>query len=107
MAGDELGGFINEILTKKQLPGMTDEIRVQLISDLKERLINQINRAIIDALPDDKIDEFNNFLELQPRTDEEVQEFISHCGVDLKATTIQAMLLFRELYLQTPKQREE
>jgi len=106
MAEDSLDNFINEILTKKQLPGMTDDVKIQLVDDLKERLLDQVNRAIVNSLPDDKINEFNDFLDTQDRTEEEMQQFISNTGVEIKSITAQTMLVFRDLYLQTPEQRE-
>lgn len=106
MSDDKLDQFIGEIITLKNLSGITEDVRSQLVTDLKERLLDQINRAIIDALPDDKIDEFSNFLEAGDKTDDEVQQFISQSGVDIKKIAARAMLLFRDLYLQTSKERE-
>jgi len=99
MAGDDLDKFIDEIITTKNLSGLTDEVRAQLISDMKETLLDQINRALVDSMPDDKIDEFNNLLD-SSSTDEEIQRFIEQSGVDVKGVTVQAMLLFRDLYLE-------
>lgn len=106
MAEDELDKFIDEIITRKQLPGVTEDVRVQLVADLKNRLLEQINRALIDALPDDKLDEFNNLLDLGTNSDDELQQFMSQSGVDVQNVTVKTMLLFRDLYLQTSKERE-
>jgi hypothetical protein len=106
MAEDALDKFVIEIITSKNLPGLNDEVKSQLVADLKTRLLDQINRSIVDALPDDKIDEFNAFLDNSNNTDETVQQFIAQCGVDVKSITAKTMLLFRELYLQTAEERE-
>lgn len=102
---DELGKFINGILAAKDLAGVNNDVRIQLVADLKERLLNQINRAIINALPDDKLDEFNNLLDSSDVNDDILQQFIVQSGVDIKRVTTETMLLFRDLYLQTVQGR--
>ena len=100
MNSDELDKFINEILAAKQLPGVTDEVRTQLVADLRERLLDQINRALVNALPDEKINEFNTLLDDETLSDEAVQQFIASSGVDVRRITLQTMLRFSELYLK-------
>ncbi len=102
MAGDELDRFVAEILEAKKLSGLDDNVRAQLVSDLKQQLLDQINRALIDALPDDKLDQFNVLLEDDSNSDEAVQQFIMDSGVDVRRITVQTMLTFRSLYLETP-----
>lgn len=102
MKSDELDRFINEILDEKQLSGVTPEVRVQLVADLKERLLDQINRALITALPDDKMTEFNTLLDDETISDDAVTLFIAGSGVDVQKVTIQTMLRFSELYLGRP-----
>ncbi len=99
MQQDELDKFINQILDEKQLSGVSDEVRVQLVADLKERLTDQINRALIDTIPEQKIDELNNLLDNSEVTDEQIQQFIIDCGVDDKKVALETMLRFAELYL--------
>lgn len=106
MAGDELDKFIADILEAKQLSGVDDLVRDQLISDLKNSLLDQINRALINALPEDKLDELNTMLEDDSVADEAVQQFIMDSGVNVQRVTVETMLAFRSLYLQTPEERE-
>ncbi len=98
MAGDELDKFIRDILNQKQLSGVSPEVEKQLVADLKERLIDQINRAIIDAMPEDKMDEFNQMLDSDV-DDAQIQQFVANSGVDTRQVTIETMLRFRSLYL--------
>lgn len=99
MAGDELDGFINEMLDAKQLSGVTDEVRAQLVVDLKDRLFDQINKSLIDALPDDKLDEFEAMIDDENVQDADVQQFIASSGVDVKRVTSATMIRFYELYV--------
>lgn len=105
MANDKLDEFINGILIEKELPGVDDEVRSYLVADLKERLIDQINRALINELPDDKVDELNIILDNESFTNLELWNFMASTNVDVKAVTARTMLLFRDLYLQKPVEK--
>jgi len=108
MSQDEaLDKFINDMLSDKDLSGVSDEARGYLLEDLKNRLLDQVNRALIDALPEDKNAEFDALLDNESVTDIQVQQFIIDSGVDVQKIAAKAMLLFRDLYLQTPEQRDQ
>ena len=107
MAGDEFDSFVAEILDEKKLPGITDEeVRQQLLADLKQNLLDQINRALINAMPDPKVTEFNALLDDPNVTQETIQSFVMNSGIDVERITTQTMLLFRSLYLETPEERD-
>lgn len=98
MNGGELDTFINDILDKKSLPGVTPEVRAQLVVDMKERLLDQINRSLIAALPDGKLAELNLLLD-SGIGEAKLQQFIVEAGVDTQRVAIETMLKFRLLYL--------
>lgn len=100
MAGDELDQFVNEMLDAKQLSGVTDDVRAQLVSDLKQRLLDQVNKALIDALPDGKMDEFEQLLDDETIDDARVQQFMLDAGVDVKKVTTVTILRFYDLYVK-------
>jgi hypothetical protein len=107
MNSDELDRFVRDMLTDKNLPGLDDdEVRNQLVADLKERLLDQVDRAIVDALPDDKVTEFNVLLDKPDVTDEELRDFVAKAGVDVEKVTVNAMVRFRDLYT-TPREERE
>lgn len=103
---DQLDVFIEDILNRKQLTGVTDEVRQQVASDLKERLLDQIQRALIDAMSDEKLAEFNQLLESGDLSGADVQNFIAQSGVDTRAVTVQTMLTFSSLYLKGAQRAE-
>lgn len=103
---EALDKFINNMLSDKDLSGVTDEAHVYLVDDLKTRLLDQINRSIIAEMPEQKGDEFSALLDKESVTDEQVQQFIVDSGVDTKKIAARTMLAFRELYLQTPEDRD-
>ena len=99
MQKDELDVFVERLLAEKALPGVSDEVKVQLVADLKQRLLDQINRALIDALPEEKLGAFNDLLDDEATSDDQVQRFVAESGVDAQAVTLETMLRFSELYL--------
>jgi hypothetical protein len=100
MAGDELDQFVNEMLDAKRLSGVTEDVRNQLVSDLKQRLFDQINKALIDALPDEKMDDFERLLDDESIDDARVQQFILDAGVDVRKVTTVTMLRFYDMYVK-------
>lgn len=102
---EQLDAFIREIIEAKQLPGLTEEAKVGLLEEMRERLLDMINRALIEALPDDKVAELSKLMDGDGLTDEQLQDFIEKSGIDIEGVTAKAMLAFRGLYLQTAEER--
>lgn len=104
---DQLDTFIHDIIEAKQLAGITDEARQGLIEEMRDRLLDTINRSLVEALPEEKVEEFSTLLDNESVTDEEVQTFIAQSGVDVERVTAKAMLAFRDLYLQSAPDRTQ
>jgi len=100
---DQLDTFIKEIIDAKQLPGVTEDAKLGLVEEMRERLLDMINRALIEALPDDKMAEFSQLLDNESVDDDAVQQFIAQSGVNVQEVTTKTMLAFRALYLQSPQ----
>lgn len=98
MNQDALSKFISDIIDTKGYKTLDSDVRRQLEQDLKNRLIDQINRAVLEALPENKIDGFNDLLD-RGASQQEVQQYIATSGVDTKKITLETMLRFRSLYL--------
>ena len=99
MQRDQLDTFIDNILAEKKLTGVSDEVRVQLAADLRESLLDQINRALIAALPETSLQGFNEILDNESATQQEMQDYIVAQGVNVQQITLDTMLRFAELYL--------
>ena len=96
---DPFTTFIKEMLGAKAWnQQVSDEVKAQLESDLRSRLMDQIDQAVIEALPDDKIDGLNELLDREP-SEEEIQQYVATSGVDVQRVTTETMLRFRDLYL--------
>lgn len=102
MAYSELTIFINQILDQKGLSGVDNAVREQLVSDLETRLMEQINRAIIEAIPEAKLGEFEKLANSNAE-DSEIQSFLATNAVDTQKIAADTMLRFKDLYLGTTK----
>jgi len=104
---DQLDAFIKDIIDAKQLNGITDEAKSGLIEEMRERLLDMINRALVEALPEEKVEAFSLLLDNDGVTEEQIQQFIVESGVDIEKVTAKTLLAFRELYLQSSAERTE
>lgn len=98
MNQDAISKFISDIIDAKGYKTLDSDVRRQLEQDLKNRLLDQIDRAVLEALPENKIDGFNDLLD-RGASQQEVQQYIANSGVDTKKITLETMLRFRSLYL--------
>lgn len=96
---EDVDKFIDQLITDKQLSGVTDEVRVELKQDLTQRLLDQIDRAVIDALPEDKATELSEKLDDDNFSSDDATKFIQESGVDMQNVALVTMLRFRDLYL--------
>lgn len=98
---DPFTTFIKEMLsTKAWSQQVDDEVKAQLESDLGLQLMDQIDRAVIEALPEDKVDGLNELLDREA-PEEEIQQYVATSGIDVQRITTETMLRFRDLYLGT------
>ncbi len=98
MDQDALSKFINDIIDAKNFKTLDGDVRQQLEQDLKNKLLDQIDRAVLGALPENKIDGFNELLD-RDASKQEIQQYVATSGVDTKKITLETMLRFRSLYL--------
>lgn len=101
MVEDNLDKFIDEIIAAKNLSGISEDVALQLRSDLRDKLTDQVNSAMINALDESKLDEFNALLDQEAVSDEQIKVYIEQSGVDTTRIAAQTMLRFRDLYLGT------
>ena len=73
-------------------------VRDEFMRTVSNRLMNQINRNIMSALPDHIIDEIS-LLADQGKM-EEIREIINKSGIDQQAIITRTMIEFRKRYLE-------
>lgn len=93
--------FVEDMIAQAGVSAMSsDAARQYLVDDLTQRLLDQIDRALVEALPDGSVAAFNALLDREETSPEQIQKFISDAGVDVQRVTMSTMLQFRDLYLQ-------
>lgn len=99
MEQEELDRFVSSLIAEKHIEGITPEGRARVAQEIKEQLVEQINRAVLDRLPDEKLDELNRLMDAGNFGAEDMQNFINNSGVDIPKVTAETLLYFRSFYL--------
>lgn len=92
--------FIESLLVDKGITDIDPEVKAELKEDMKNRLLNQINRAAIMQLSEEKATELAELVDNPEFTNEKMTEFIQNSGVNLTEVALDTMLKFRGFYLQ-------
>lgn len=98
MDQDYISKFVNDIIKAKNFRALDDDVRNQLEKDLKNRLLDQIDRAVIEVLPEKKIDGLSELLD-RKASQQEIQQYVANCGINTQKIVLETMLRFRALYL--------
>ena len=91
--------FIETILNDKGITDIEPDVRNELKEDMKQRLIDQINKAAVMQLSEEKAAELANLVDDPNFTDEQMTEFMQKSGVNLPEVALDTMLKFRGFYL--------
>ena len=91
--------FIESILDEKGITDIEPDVRSELVEDMKKRLLDQINKAAIMKLSEEKAAELATLVDDPSFTNEKMTEFMQNSGVNLAEVTLETMLQFRSLYL--------
>lgn len=92
--------FLESLLADKGID-VEPDIKEELINEMRGKLTDEINRAAINALSEEKADELAKLIDDPEFTDEKMAEFMQNSGVDLASVTLDTMLRFRTFYLGT------
>ena len=93
--------FIEQLLTDKGITDVEPEIRQELVAEMKERLMDQINKAAIMQLSEEKAAELAEKVDDPNFTNEQMTEFMQNSGVNLAEIALDTMLKFRNFYLES------
>ena len=84
---DNVEQFIDQLIDEKDL-NLEDDVRQELKVDMINRLLDQIDAASINALPEDKAIELADKLDDPDFSDDDLTEFMRNSGVDLESARI-------------------
>jgi hypothetical protein len=89
--------FIDTILEEKGMEGVDEDVRLQLRDDLLGRLDDQVNRSVINALPQEQLAKFEHLIDSDQL--DQLQPFLEKNGVNMQAIVARVMADFRAMYL--------
>lgn len=99
MQTQNIDDFISQLLVDKGIKDLEPEIEEDLKNDMKTRLMDQINKAAVMQLSEEKAAELAGMVDDPDFTNEKLTEFMQNSGVNLTEVAIDTMLQFRSAYL--------
>jgi|GEM_PF-1162952 len=92
--------FIRGIMKEKGTDVGSEEMQNDIFNDLKTSLLTEIDRSLVSALPDDKLEELNKIaLESGAIDPAKIAEMIRAAGIDTTEVVGITMARFRDIYL--------
>lgn len=101
MQMQSIDDFVESILKDKGITDIESEVKAGLIEEMKTRLMDQINKAAVMQLSEEKAAELAEKIKDPEFTDEKLTEFMQNSGVNLTQVALDTMLKFRGFYLGT------
>ncbi len=93
--------FIESLLVDKGITDIEPDVKEELKAEMKTRLLDQINKAAIMRLSEEKAAELAAMVDDPNFTNEKMTEFMQNSGVNLVEVTLETMLQFRNFYLSS------
>lgn len=91
--------FLEQLLIDKGITDLDPDVRSDLINEMRSHLMEQINKAAILYLDEQKATELDSLIKNPDFTEEEMSEFMQKSGVDFTKVTLEVMANFRKNYL--------
>ncbi len=98
----EINAFLQRVIEEAHGTEVSDKFMSDLKWNLYGRLTNYLMTAYLQALPDERSDEFENFMAGEP-TQEAIQEYLGQVIPNIQEVTANAMLEFRNTYINAVK----
>lgn len=95
--GTAISMFIDKLLEEKGASEMGAEVMAQMKKDLETRLEDRINAVVLENIPADKLEEFNNLLDEGKQ--EGIDAFYKRNIPDMDSIIAKAFMDFRSLYI--------
>lgn len=90
--------FVDKILAEKGLTDLSPEQQVRLREQLKAKLDEQVDQAMLRALSDEQLDELEKLID-DGASDEQIDDFFNRTNVDFTAAVQETMVEFRKAFL--------
>lgn len=90
--------FLEKLLSAAHGQSLPQKLRDQMERDLYGRLQNHLMVSFMQALPNERAEEFDKFMSKEPKQ-EEIQKFFETNIPDLPEVSARALLEFKDVYL--------
>lgn len=94
-----LDAFVMQMLMDKGIADAGEEAVAKFHEDLKTMLVEEINRSLLAALPEEKLNQISASAENGELNTESLTQAIEESGIDTAKITEETMMKFREIYL--------
>lgn len=92
--------FIVGLMDEKGIQYGDEPYKSDIFQELKTRLLTELDRSLVAALPDDKLDEFSKVVAQDGKIDPDVvAKAVLDAGVDVEKVAGETMAKFKDIYL--------
>lgn len=92
-----LESFVDKLLEEKEMLNLDANVLAQLKKDLLDRVEDHINAALLEAIPPEKLEDFERLVENGSEAD--IRTYCSENIPDLDQLIATTLLRFRSIYL--------
>lgn len=93
--------YIEGLLQEKGITDIDPETKEGLKSEMKEQLMEQIDKAVVYKLSDEQATKLANMMDDENFSRDQLDEFIQKSGVNIDEVASEIMSKFRNFYLGT------
>ena len=94
-----IDNFIEGLLKEKGITDIDPDTKEDLVKEMKEQLMEQIDKAVVYKRSDEKATELASLMDDPGFTREQLTEFIANSGVNVDEVANEMMSKFRNFYL--------
>lgn len=92
--------FIVGLMDEKGIKYGDEPYKTEIFQELKTRLLTELDRSLVAALSDDKLDEFSKIVASEGKVDSDVvAKAVIDAGVDVEKVAGETMAKFKDIYL--------
>lgn len=102
MNNKDLREFVTSIINEKGISVTSDEVKEQLVDDMMHRLLDIIDKEVLNTMSDQDVDKLNQMLD-EGESDETVQAFIASVVPEVSQIIARTTIRFRNAYLNSEK----
>lgn len=96
---ETLNVFIERLVEEKKFENVDADVLAQIKLDLAERLDDRINATILENMPKEKLEEFNDILDRS--NSNEIHSFCQKNITNLDEVIADSLMRFRDIYLNS------